>query len=70
MLNQEDELWTVEDLCRVLKVKKSWAYAKIKTGEWPSVTLPGGRLLRVWRSDVFKLLGRPIETGKSHEIAA
>ena len=43
----QDEYLTIPEVVKLTKCSKSWVYLKIKSGELPSVVLPGGRLLRV-----------------------
>jgi excisionase family DNA binding protein len=40
-------LLTPEEVAETTGTSKSWVYQKMKSGELPSVVLPGGRLLRV-----------------------
>lgn len=49
------DLLTVDDVCRLLKVKRSWVYDAAERGDLPVVRL--GRQLRFRRSDLALLIG-------------
>jgi excisionase family DNA binding protein len=42
-LTETWELWTWREVCRVLKVSRSWVYAKAESGDLPSLRIGGGR---------------------------
>jgi excisionase family DNA binding protein len=48
------ELLTVDDVCGLLKVRKSWLYDAVERGDLPVVRL--GRHLRFRRDDLASLL--------------
>lgn len=48
------DLLTVDDVCRLLKVKRSWVYDAAERGDLPVVRL--GRQLRFRRSDLAMLV--------------
>jgi excisionase family DNA binding protein len=50
-----------EKLAKATDTSKSWVYEKIKSGELPSVTLPGGRLIRVPVAALEAKLGIKLE---------
>ena len=49
------DLLTVDDVCRLLKVKRSWVYDAAERGDIPAVRL--GRQLRFRRTDIAQLVG-------------
>ena len=49
------DLLTVDDVCRLLKVKRSWVYDAAERGDLPVVRL--GRQLRFRRTDLALLVG-------------
>lgn len=49
-----DELLTVEDLCKYLNVKKCWVREKCRSNSIPFIRL--GRLLRFNKSDIDQWL--------------
>lgn len=59
----KDELLTVQEVARLLKVNKDWVYDAIATGRLTSVRL-GARCLRVRTSDLETL----IASGESQRL--
>ena len=56
-MDDPDELLTLDELCAILKVPKSWVYARTCKGEIPAIRL--GRHLRFRRRIVLEALGIP-----------
>ena len=52
--NRSSELLSMQDVCEVLGMGKSWTYRRIKSGEIPSVKL--GRSIKVKREDLEEYL--------------
>ena len=57
-----EELLTVEEAARILKVRRETIRRYIKNGYLKAVTLPGGDY-RLRESDIQKLLSRPAQKG-------
>ncbi len=57
-----EELITVEDAAKILKVRRETIRRYIKSGHLQALTLPGGDY-RLRESDVQKLLSRPAQKG-------
>jgi excisionase family DNA binding protein len=57
-----EELVTVEEAARILKVRRETIRRYIKNGYLKAVTLPGGDY-RLRESDIQKLLSRPAQKG-------
>jgi excisionase family DNA binding protein len=52
--NQASQLLSVEEVCEVLGMGKSWVYRKIRSGDIPSVKLGGS--IKVDRADLDRYL--------------
>ncbi len=50
-----DELLTIEELSAILKVPKSWIYARTCTNQLPYIKI--GRHLRFQKEKIFEALG-------------
>ena len=55
-----EELLTVEEVARILKVRRETIRRYIKNGYLKAVTLPGGDY-RLRESDIQKMLSRPAQ---------
>ena len=55
-------VYSPEEVAEIWGVSKSWVYAGVKRGDIPSLTMPGGRLIRIPAQIVEKFGDLPEST--------
>jgi excisionase family DNA binding protein len=66
--NEEWELWTWREVARALKVSRSWIYAKVESGDLPSLRIGG--MLRFDPSAIRCFALAPAPEGKLATLKA